>query len=182
MCHDSSACFKMAGTYSHCSIRSDSEIEMSTESPKSIRFRRRREYLFSAIEKGNAMSPEFPAEKTPTRPTPPWLKWTLLALLFALSIAGFASSSLQLKKPANPFSTALNRRFKPSEGSFYSFSNFVGKTDSGRRTSRSDGHQYPLDPRFSPAGGPRSVRRLSAESRHRSVPGGQGPPGLFPRR
>jgi|GEM_PF-2889965 len=84
------------------------------------------------------MSPEFPAEKTPTRPTPPWLKWTLLALLFTLSIAGFASSSLRLKKPANPFSAALNRRFKPGEGSFYSFSNFAGKTESGRRTYPND--------------------------------------------
>lgn len=74
-----------------------------------------------------------PAEKTvATKPTPAWLKRTLLFLLFAFSAAGFVSSALLTKKSANWFSSVLGRQFKSGTTGFRGSSGISCKTDSSR--------------------------------------------------
>ena len=72
-------------------------------------------------------------EKTVTaKPTPVWFKWTLLALLFAFSAAGFASSTFLTKKSARLFSGTLGNQLKSGIMDFGGSSGFRGKPDSSR--------------------------------------------------
>ena len=73
------------------------------------------------------------AEKTvAAKPTPAWLKRTLLVLLFVFSAAGFASGIFLTKKSSRMFSSTLGQQFKSGTMDFGGSSGVGGKTDSSR--------------------------------------------------
>jgi len=73
------------------------------------------------------------AEKTVVaKPTPAWLKRTLLFLLFVFSAAGFASGMFLTKKSSRLFSSTLGQQFKFSAMNSGGSSGFSGKIDPSR--------------------------------------------------
>jgi len=72
------------------------------------------------------------SEESTVKPTSPWLKWTLLILLFTSAAAGCFFAALQVRTSAAFLPSLLHAETKHEPGAFGDFQTLLGKATSGQ--------------------------------------------------